>query len=652
MNRGAVVFLALAVLLAHTLAIHQNPDGEFAAPYEIAHVAYRLGRNLVYDGTPSWNPGGPPVESYPSVTWIGLAAIAARLYVSPTVVAQGFGLACALVSIVVLAQFSPKRTAGLIAPLLLAASGTTAAAAASGTETPLAMLLTTASFLAFERGAVRWLAVVLSLLLLTRPEGLAVLLVLLVFESRARPRTPNSWRPAGWWGFAPPVFLVLVSCVARRVITGTWVSPFASPLLERDPERWLLGLHYSWSFVYASGFGLLLLVLLSSILAGRSSAMGLRALAVAAAWMGIVALSGGDGLPFWNAFAPVLPLVFLAAQEALREWIDERANLAPAVLSLLLLTLTASLLASKVPGNIGPLELEDALTRLQQPTARLKSAFHRPLARLGLLDEIRSVEHLRPLGIFLRDRVQADASILTFWPGAIGYLSRREVYDLLGRAWPLPGMDRPHSWRGIQRVDPIQALSWSADYIVPAVGTLPESSEPRDFLNSWLEQFSASEDQARDLIVALRGYELVCVPVPAKSSDPSEPSEHPFPLLRRKDLDLAPSLTIELEEGSFLVLVQHEGHQQVVDLFVQLIDTSDNRWSLRPTGEWVSDLEVDARTSILIYPTGPRSIRMLQAALPEGVVGTRLSAWLHNPGMEPDAVLSPVGLAATVELLR
>src|SRR5512134_226939 len=71
MNRGTVILLALAILLAHTFAIHQTPQaGDIAAPYEIAHVAYRLGRNLVHEGAALWNPGGLPVESYPSALWV------------------------------------------------------------------------------------------------------------------------------------------------------------------------------------------------------------------------------------------------------------------------------------------------------------------------------------------------------------------------------------------------------------------------------------------------------------------------------------------------------------------------------------------------------------------------------------------------------
>src|SRR5262249_20873804 len=106
MNRGTVVFLALAILLAHTFAIHQTVRGDLAAPYEGAHVAYRLGRNLVYEGSAQWNTGGPPVESYPSLVWVLVSAFAARLYISPIWVSQGLGLVAALGTVIVLAQFS------------------------------------------------------------------------------------------------------------------------------------------------------------------------------------------------------------------------------------------------------------------------------------------------------------------------------------------------------------------------------------------------------------------------------------------------------------------------------------------------------------------------------------------------------------------
>lgn len=643
MNRGTVVFLALAVFLAHTLAIHQTPDGEFALPYEIAHVAYRLGRNLVYDGTALWNPGGVPAESYPSPLWVLVSAFAARIYFAPTFLTQGLGFAAALVAIFVLAQFSPKRSAGLIAPLLIAASGSAAAAAASGTEAALAMMLATTAFYAFERGHGRLLGLSLALLVLTRPEGVSFLALLLVLEFLARPRTGFARRPRRLTPFVAALLVVLAAGVVRLHYTGTWASPFAAQLLDTD--HWDVGLAYLWSFVRASGFGLLVLLVPPSLLAGRTSAMGLRAFLLTLAWWLPVVASGGDGLPFWNALVPVLPLLFLGIQDCLRDWMDTAPRTAPAVWGLLAVSVGAAFLVSKVPGDLGPLRLEAPLTRWETPRGLLAEAYPRPLGRLGLLDEIRSVEHLRTLGVFLRDRVGEDATIETFWPGAIGYLSRREVLDFVGRAWPLPGQRRTLSWRGPPRIDLPAVVSSDAEYLVPLIGAMPDGFSPSDLLRGWLERWDVvgpTEERMRILQAALRNYELVAAPVAAKSRRPGEPSEQPFPLLRRKDLGLAPELRIDPDGDRFRVLAQHAGHQQVVDLCVRHVDVQGGELFLAPTGTWSADPSVAARTSLLLFPTGTQRIELIAATVPPGTNGGTMTAWLHNPGMRADAVLSAV----------
>jgi hypothetical protein len=643
MNRGTVVFLALAVFLAHTLAIHQSPDGEFALPYEIAHVAYRLGRNLVYDGTALWNPGGVPADSYPSVLWVLVSAFAARIYFAPTFLTQGLGFAAALVSIFVLAQFSPRRSAGLIAPLLVAASGSAAAAAASGTEAAAAMLLATTSFYAFERGHARLLMLSLIGLVLTRPEGVGLLVALLGLEVVGRPRIGFSRRPRRLAPYAAALLVVLAAGLTRHHYTGHWASPFASQLLDR--ERWTLGLAYAWSFVRASGFGLLVLLVPPSLLAGRTSAMGMRALLLALSWIVPVIASGGDGLPFWNALVPVLPLLFLGIQDCLRDWMDTTPRCAPVVWGLLAITVMASFLVSKVPGDLGPLRLKRPLTDWETPRGALAEAYPRPLGRLGLLDEIRSVEHLRTLGVFLRDRVSEDATIQTFWPGAIGYLSRREVLDLVGRACPLPGMNQTLSWRGPPRVDLPAVVTAGAEYMVPLIGSMPEGFSPSDLLHDWLARWDIvgpTEERTRVLQAALRGYELVAAPVPAKSRRPGEPSEQPFPLLRRKDLGLAPELEIVPGEERFAVMALHAGHQQVVDLCVRHVDGQGHEMFLAPTGIWTDEGSVAVRTSILLFPTGAQRIELVSAGLPPGTSEGTVTAWLHNPGMRADAVLSAV----------
>ena len=182
MNRTIALFLTVAILAAHTLAIHKNAWGEIAPPYDTVHVAYRLGRNLVQNGTLNWDVGAGGLESYPSLLWIGLSALAERFYLSVTLVTQVAGAVCATLTVIVLAQFSPGRLAGVIAPCLFVVSGIMASAAGNGTEIAMFALLLTTSFLAFER---RWpgvLAIAMALACLARPEGILFVGVLFALE--------------------------------------------------------------------------------------------------------------------------------------------------------------------------------------------------------------------------------------------------------------------------------------------------------------------------------------------------------------------------------------------------------------------------------------------------------------------------------------
>jgi len=653
MNRATVVFIALAILLAHTLAIHQNPDGDFAAPYDWAHVAYRLGRNLVYEGRALWDPQGGWVESYPSVVWIGVSAVAERLYVSPTLTTQWLGILSALATVVIMAQFSPTRMAGLIAPTLLAASGSAAAAAASGTEAGFAMVLATVTFLAFER---RWkgvLALSLGVLVLTRPEGAPFLGSIVLLEYFDRPRLDTDERcPPFRRALLLPVVPLLVLSLLRTLANGNVLSPFGKTFSHIDPERWMLGFHYLWSFVSASGSGVLLALPLLFALAGKLAPTGRRALILFLVWCAVVVASGGNDLPFWNALAPALPLFFVAVQDAVTQWMDRRPTQAPLAWMLLILATSASFLVSRHPGDIGPLPLERLQRAWMQPTETLYAAYPRRLGRMGLMEEIRQVERLRPLGLFLRNEVEPDSTIATFWPGAIGYLSRRPVLDILGRTTPLPGETRTRAWSGNPKVDLIEALGEPADYMVPLIGTLGEAGSTSSFLRAWLERYDragVSEKRRGELLSALRRFELVAVPVLEKSHQPDIPSKVPFLLLRRVALGLAPQIEVERDGLSFDVTLQHQGHAQVVDLSVSLIDKSGATWSMRPTGAWVRAAGIRARTDILVYNTGPRRIRLLSGTLPD-IETSWLSVRLNNTGVEWGSPLSWVGSPVLIRL--
>jgi hypothetical protein len=82
---------------------------------------------------------------------------------------------------------------------------------------------------------------------------------------------------------------------------------------------------------------------------------------------------------------------------------------------------------------------------------------------------------------------------------------------------------------------------------------------------------------------------------------------------------------------------------------VTLHDELGRRWHLRPNGALVA-APVHARTSILVYNTGSRSVELVRGALPAEVEGSRvvaIEAVLHNPGCGEGH-----GFAATSDVVR
>jgi hypothetical protein len=658
MNRITVIFLALAILLAHTLAIHQTPAGDLAAPYEMAHVAFRVGRNLVRHGVLAWNPEAASIEAYPSALWIAVSAFAESRYVSPTVVAQGLGFLCALGTVVVLTQFSPRRMSGLIAPILLAASGTAAAASASGTEAPLVMLLVTLAFLAFERRWKRTLGIALALLVSARPEGIPLVGVFFLLEFLDRPIDRDGLRGESLFTwYVPALLMTLGLSFFRHGLTGEWLSPYGRLFVDFSADRAILGLHYLESYVISSGAAFLLILPILAAFLRKLSGTGRRAFLLTIAWSILIALSGGDGLPFWNALAAVVPISLLSIQEALTGLMDWKPRIASLVASLLLFAIGASFLASKLPGNLGRIPLERYHRAWMQPCPEFAQTYERSLGRIGLLDEIREVERLRPLGVFLRDSVREPSSIATFWPGAIGYLSRKRVHDILGRAFPSPGERWSRSWRGEHKVDLVAAFDRRADYIVPITGSLGGNASASSFLRDWLRRYDTeglSEERLLELLAAIQGYELISVPVPDRSHLPDTPSTTPFLLLRCKELGLTPTLEVEWDGDEFHVLAHHIGHRQVVDLEVSFFDEQGRELMMRPSGRWMpqgnSGVKVRARASLLLYETGPRLIELARGRLPRNATGGTVHAQLLNPDMRGDSPLTEVGLPARVEI--
>jgi len=650
MNRTTALFLALALLLAHALAIHHTMEGEFASIYERAHVAFRISRNIVYEGHLAWSRDMQPAESYPSPLWIALNCIPLRLYTSPVHFVQGLGLLAALLCIPTVAGFSPRRLAGIIAPLLLVVNGALAASATDGTETTLVALLLTASYLALVRGRALALALCGSLLCMARPEGVLMVALLALFELVRGRELRRPVLLALGAAFATEAALAL----ARNELYGTPLSPGLHDILRYDPDQLALGLRYVWSSTLLLGSPFLVVVAAVCLVFKHLSPMGSGALILGLAWAAIVTWTGGDERACGAALAPAYPLLFVAAQEAMTRLMDSRVRLwEPTCWLLFVSALGTSAMGSKAPGDIGPFHVGEQLLERAQPDELQALAWDRSLGRQGIQEELEATQRLRRISIFLRDRLVPNATILSPWPGAIGYLTRKRVRDMRGRLAPPPDAEQPNSWSGARRTDVIKLLQEGHDYIVPGVQVPARPPLLRELAQEWMRRYDvhgARPERAQEyLSVLVERYELIAVPLPDEETRHAS-SSMPFYLLRRIDLDLGPSLELELEDDVVRVLMRHRGHRQLADLELRVTLADGSVSWVRPTGQLSASTPSHALTGILLSKAESPPIDLYQWPLPVGVEVREVSAVLRNPRSQHDEEYSTISEKVRIEI--
>lgn len=638
MNRTIALFLALAILTAHALAIYQAGNGDIAPPYEYAHVAYRVGRNLAQTGRLVWDSSLPSTEVCPSLLWTGVCAVAERLYLSVTQFTQIIGAVCALATVFVVAQLSPDRLAGVIAPLLLVVSGGLAASALSGTEIPLLTLLVAVSFLCFER---RWrvgLAIALPLTLATRPEGALFAIALVLIEAFGfLRRKPSVLERPLFVAFVPALLLGLVTILVRWTQTGYLLSPALEALIVPNARTFRLGLASMRDFFVGLGAPTLVIFPVWYVARRHLAGAGRRALLLSGIWGLAVANGGGTLLPFAGEMVPVLPLLYISIQEAMTLALDSSKRGVPQLSwTLFTLGMVGSALASKYPGNLGPLPIEGVHRAWLDASSTPRAGRSSVLGRLTLAEEIKVSERLRAAGLFLRDNIDPTCTILSPWPGAIGYLSQLRVLDPLGRVSPPSNSPRVRSWAAAQRSDIGLALAEAPEYIVPTLSTRGDTPRADEIVEMWAMTMDGkpwTPERAGELLRLLADYEMIAVPLEYEGRTPSAGAALFF-LLRRRELGLAPELNVQVKGDQFRIEVEHHSHLQLADLEVELRHTDGRTWTMRPTGEFTRQRAL-ARKSLLLFPTGERRVLLAQGSLPPELAGAReLRVALKNPGAE------------------
>jgi len=638
MNRTIALFVGLAVLLAHILTIHDTIYDDFGPPYELSHVAFRLARNLVYGDGLAWSPGHAGFDAYPSPLWVAISAFGQRAYLGVSTFSQTIGILCALSTMVTLSWFRRERAAGLIAPLLLVSSGAQAAAAASGTENALFALSAIYAFLALEKSYKKQLAIALVVLCATRPEGVVFVIglgVLALFKDRTD-SVVKRLLP-----FLPALIWLCLIPLLRHASNGQWLSPTGLDMMSVTSERASQGLQFVLVFARSQVAPLLVLVPIAFAVTGKLPAFGGRCLFLAALWTAVVIARGGLSLPFAQIMLPALPFLFLAVQAAMFAALDRVGIIRKAALTSLTVALVLSGLASRTPSDLGPIPLRSVYKNWFEPGVPAKYQSRGHLGRTGLADEIRDTRRLRSIALFLRDNLEPTDTVLTPWPGSAGYLSRLEIFDLLGRTHLWPGQERLASWHGFPKVDLVVALEGDPDYIIFSRTALPKAPTAYALALSWIASFDSKaeeENRASRVTALLEQYEAISVPINGLERGHSKKLEYYF-LLRKLELGRRPQLELLIEDGRFVVNARHSSHGQVCDLRLALVDDSGKSWPLDPRGIVHPTANPVARSSIELYSSS-RPFRLMEGKLPalppeaNGARPVHLIGYLSNPGSQ------------------
>lgn len=489
MNRITALLFAFAALLTHVLVVHRDLEGTFGAPYESAHVAFRLARNLVTEGSVFWWRDPATAEtvgglwSYPSPLLVFISSIFERLYLPVTRGVQVTGIVSVLATVWLCTRFDLTRILSVVSAVLLVSCGAVAAAGGSGTEWPIVMALGTTAFVAIEKNRPISAALALALLAISSAASVVLVAVLFVQSMRRDELFGSPSRARRVLFFLPAAAALTLAEWAGASLIDDVKRAFSWPPL--DAARGLAQLR---DFLVSTVSPILLIYPLVALFRRELSPVGRRALVIALAWCAVTVLGGGGPLTFDLAFVPALPFAFIAIQEGLRMALDTyRPTVERLAWISILFTSVGSLAVNRFPGESPNEGDQTVVARLLAPRAERWPESDRTLGRSSLYSEVRDTNKLRRIGGFLRDRLPEDATLLTPWPGAIGYLAPFRVMDMLGRTDALPGY-QPASWSPAPpRAHIAAALSREPEYILPWLNGLDVVS--KDGLESGLPEY-------------------------------------------------------------------------------------------------------------------------------------------------------------------
>jgi hypothetical protein len=285
-----------------------------------AFITFRYVQNWLAGEGLVFNPG-ERVEGYTNFLWVVLlapfGAMGYALEEAAKVLGVGFGSGCIFHVYRIGKRLGASPTNALIGPLILAFNPAFVVWACGGLETAMMAFWVTAGFGRLltdhhEERCSFWPGVYLGLATLTRPDGIVLAGVMLVFQAIQAQRQRSA--VLGFLG-SLAVYAVIVGghLMFRLAYYGEWLPNTFYAKVDPHGQQLTRGLRYAGEFCMDTGWWLPLLML-TGVVAVRGAASICLGVAVAA-YSGYVIYVGGDGLGMYRFFVPILPLMALAGQQ-------------------------------------------------------------------------------------------------------------------------------------------------------------------------------------------------------------------------------------------------------------------------------------------------------------------------------------------------
>ncbi len=405
------------VALGGSLALSVAHQAMFSTVAEDAFISLRYSMNLAEGNGFVFN-AGEKVEGYSNFLWVVLVAAPGFVAdVDYILVARVLGVLCTLVAVVLayllVKRITGKGAFGVLAATLTAAATSLAAYGPSGLESPLFVLLLFAVLLAVHSDKFLVAGLWVALATLTRPDGAIVAAVVGVWVLVVTMRARSGVRPVLW--YLVGALVIAVPWTAWRLAYYGHLLPNAVAAKSGADLGWQLevGWDYFLSFAGATQAALVLVPLavyrLTTRTDGESGArraiwlMLLLALVYLTFFIG----TGGDWMPAWRFFAPVVPLLTAATVAAWGLTGSEATR--PVGRAAAIGTVTISLFALMVSTNHPSTKPAIEAWRLQ-------------------------VHDLSDIGTWLRNTLPDGTVISTYANGALSYEAGSDVtvVDLLG----------------------------------------------------------------------------------------------------------------------------------------------------------------------------------------------------------------------------